>query len=158
MLADCLARRPFLTLAGFVGLASLAGCATVVHGTHQNVQIKSNPSRATVYLDGKQVGHTPMTAAVSRRAHQTIKLTHDGYRPYIVHFQHHVSKVTGGNALAGGILGAAADAVDGANGYNTPTRIDVVLAPLGAGAIQAKPTIYAPATHGSAHGSSASSG
>ncbi|MGN8160590.1 PEGA domain-containing protein [Salinisphaera sp. RV14] len=125
-----LSPRLVASLAIVTTVAGLSGCATVTHGTHQDVSVKSTPSKATVFVDGKQVGTTPMKATISRHAHQTVKLTHDGYQPYMVHFKHHVSVVTGGNVLVGGLLGGALDAADGANGYNTPKKLDVQLVPL----------------------------
>ncbi|MES1955956.1 PEGA domain protein [Salinisphaera hydrothermalis EPR70] len=117
-------------LAVLAALAVLSGCATITHGTHQNVSVTSTPAKATIYVNGKRKGTTPTKIAISRHGHQTLQLTHAGYAPYVVHFTHHTSRVTAGNVLVGGLIGVAVDAKDGASGYNTPKKINAQMVPL----------------------------
>ena len=43
-----------------------AGCATIEKGRTQRVTIQSLPSGATVYVDGREAGHTPLSLQLSR--------------------------------------------------------------------------------------------
>jgi len=47
-------------------VATVNGCATLVHGTTQKIPIASSPPGATVLIDDVPVGVTPMVATVSR--------------------------------------------------------------------------------------------
>lgn len=61
--------------------ALLSACATVAHGTDQLVSIGSVPWQATVTVDGKAIGKTPVAAQLSRAATHTIKIEFEGYEP-----------------------------------------------------------------------------
>ncbi len=53
--------RPFIlvTCGALLGFA-LSGCATIIHGTHQDVAFSSSPTGAEVWVDGVKVGETPV--------------------------------------------------------------------------------------------------
>ncbi|BAU57561.2 hypothetical protein HH1059_08670 [Halorhodospira halochloris] len=100
----------------FVGVFAallLAGCASIVHGTTQDVGISSSPSGATVSANGKQLGNTPVTTELARKDNHIIKIELDGYEPYETTFTRSVSGWVWGNILFGGLIGLAVDAVSG---------------------------------------------
>lgn len=54
-----LARAAYVILGA---IAVSAGCATMAHGTRQNVIVKSDPPGARVYVGEKALGMTPLVA------------------------------------------------------------------------------------------------
>ncbi|MGH7529365.1 MAG: PEGA domain-containing protein [Gemmatimonadales bacterium] len=63
---------------GFV----VAACATIMHGTSQEVPISSQPTGASVTVDGNLIGTTPVGAKLSRKSSHRIVLTLEGYQPF----------------------------------------------------------------------------
>lgn len=46
--------------------ASLSGCATIFTGTHDQISVSTEPSGAKLYLNGNDMGRTPVTVPVGR--------------------------------------------------------------------------------------------
>ena len=69
-------------LAGIAVVAVVAcgGCATLAHGTHQTVLVQSEPSGATLSVDGRPAGATPTRVRLSRRHRPQLTLSKDGYQ------------------------------------------------------------------------------
>lgn len=65
---------PVLSLAG-----TLSGCATMFCGTSEDVKIESFPSGASVFLNGENVGKTPLEVEMNRDSHPLVVLKKDGY-------------------------------------------------------------------------------
>lgn len=63
-------------------LLCLTGCATLIHGTDEEIAISSDPSSAAVEVDGRPVGETPTTAILERGQSYTIRIYHEGYEPH----------------------------------------------------------------------------
>lgn len=57
----------------------LSGCATVLQGSPDRVQVNSKPEGATVYLNGAPVGTTPMMVSISHSDDANIMIKKDGY-------------------------------------------------------------------------------
>jgi TolB-like protein len=66
-------------LAGLVLAFQLAGCATIISGTNQTIKVASNPSGAAIFMDGVQVGKTPVNLYVTRASMHKLILKMDGY-------------------------------------------------------------------------------
>ncbi|WP_103027705.1 PEGA domain-containing protein [Salinibacter altiplanensis] len=60
----------------------LGGCATLIHGSSQEVTVESAPSEAQVEVDGRPVGETPTTAILERDREYAISIYQEGYEPY----------------------------------------------------------------------------
>lgn len=58
----------------------LTGCAGVINGTDQTVTFTSEPSGATVVIDGMSRGRTPLSIKLKKNAYDTIMIKMDGYR------------------------------------------------------------------------------
>lgn len=58
----------------------LSGCATVFKGTDQVLTITSDPDGATVRIDGKPVGVTPLSTKVKKNSADSIMIEKEGYR------------------------------------------------------------------------------
>jgi hypothetical protein len=95
-------------------VSSLSGCASIVSGKRQDVNIRSTPAGADVLIDGSVGGTTPMIANLVRKDRHTIELKKEGYTT--------VTKATTrgfnwwylGNLILGGIIGLIIDPCTGA--------------------------------------------
>ncbi len=69
------------TAAVLLFTVTLSGCATLFSGTRQNIQFSSNPSGATVLIDGLEVGRTPVTVPVRKTSmgDRTVTFRMQGY-------------------------------------------------------------------------------
>lgn len=105
-------------------LLLLASCATIVHGTNENVSISSNPSNAKVFVDHKYVGATPKIVTMSRKEKHVVRIELEGYQPYEMTLSPHLSGWAFGNIVFGGFIGLAVDAVSGGLYQLTPDQIN----------------------------------
>lgn len=119
----------------------LSGCATIFSGPSQAVKITSQPEAATVKVDGKICGKTPLTTDIKRAFVPTIRLELDGHQPYEVVLDQELNPWIWANILNGGIIGLLIDMQTGAAVDLVPGEVDVQLEKLGSEA--AKPSIPA---------------
>ncbi len=91
----------------------IAGCATIMHGTTQDVSISSPPTGATITIDGQTYGTTPVVADLKRKDKHMIRIELDGYDPYEIGLGRKTSGWVWGNIVFGGIIGLAVDAMTG---------------------------------------------
>lgn len=91
----------------------LAACATIMHGTSQDVGIFSSPTGAQVTVDGAQYGVTPVDVSLKRNENHTVKIALQGYQPFEMVLTHSVSGWVWVRLLCGDILGLAVDAITG---------------------------------------------
>ena len=106
---------PLLLGLALLPLAQLLypGCATMFSGTTQQVRVKSKPTGAQVFLNGKSVGQTPVTAVVSRWGFHRVRIELAGYEPYEVKLEKTYNGDATGNIFIGGGL-IVIDALTGA--------------------------------------------
>ncbi len=113
----------------FVPILTVAvGCATIIHGSSQDVAIASQPTGADVTVDGRAFGRTPVTANLRRKDIHSVKIVLAGYQPFEMNLTRHVSGWVWGNILFGGLIGLAVDAITGGLYEIKP---DQVMAQLG---------------------------
>lgn len=103
------------------------GCATIMHGTKQQLGISSNPTSADVTIDGQIFGKTPLTAELSRKDNHLVKIELEGYLPYETNLTRKTSGWVWGNILFGGLIGLAVDAISGGMYKLTPEQIQAEL-------------------------------
>ena len=103
-------RIKWLTVGSFLAAGA---CCTIIHGTSQDIAISSQPTNADVSIDGRALGHTPVTASLSRKDNHTIRITLSGFQPFEMNLAHHVSGWVWGNIVFGGLIGLAVDAITG---------------------------------------------
>lgn len=114
-----------------------SGCASIVHGSGQEVPISSDPTGADVYVDGEDVGKTPVTPNLKRkRAHQ-VTFEKPGYRTEHRVIHRVLSGAVAGNILAGGFIGWGVDAITGAQWRLVPEQLHAELDELPEGATAA---------------------
>jgi hypothetical protein len=70
----------------------LSGCATLVNSDHQSIRIFSEPSEATVTVDGLFHLATAGTVSLSRFSDHTVVIEKDGYEPVILKVERRMSK------------------------------------------------------------------
>jgi hypothetical protein len=106
---------------------NLAACATLIHGTRQEVSISSTPSGASVSIDGASRGTTPFVAQLARNHSHLVKIEMPGYAPYEATLSHRLSGWIFGNVLIGGLIGIGVDVVSGGMYTLTPQQISTAL-------------------------------
>jgi hypothetical protein len=105
----------------------MTGCASIMHGTSQDVGISSSPTGAKVTVDGQQAT-TPYVAKLSRKDNHIVKLAMDGYAPADLTLTKSVSGWVWGNIVFGGLIGLAVDAISGGLYNLTPDQLQATLA------------------------------
>lgn len=100
-----------------VGLVFQTGCATIIKGTHQDVPVSSEPSGASVLVDGVREGSTPATLRLSRKQSHVVTIELKGYDSENVTLKPSMGGAVAGNIVAGGLIGWGVDASTGAQ-YN----------------------------------------
>ncbi len=112
----------------------MAGCATVVRGTHQSFRITSVPSAAHVALSTGETCLTPCVLDLPRASAFQVRVSKPGFvtQTTPVASKGSAAGVIGilGNAVLGGIAGAGADADSGAMRSLSPNPLDVRLVPV----------------------------
>lgn len=118
------------TLASVLAL-TLTGCATVINGTSQDVQIASNPQGAEVKLTNGTTCTTPCEVSLKRRHDLRVDLTKEGYKPTYVLVQSRTGGAAAGNILLGGLIGGVVDGSNGSTNHLYPSPVSVKLVPVG---------------------------
>jgi hypothetical protein len=129
-------------LAVSVAIAPLVGCATIMHGTSQDVGLSSNPSAARITVDGRPLGTAPIVTKLSRKDNHILRMDLDGYSPYEATMTRGVSGWVWGNIVFGGIVGLAVDAISGGFYKLTPEQVMGQMAKQGASVQSTKDGLY----------------
>jgi len=104
-------------------IAALTGCATIMHGTSQDIGLQSSPTNAKVLVDGLPMGNTPVVAKLSRKDNHIVKMNLDGYQPFEATLTRGTSGWVWGNVVFGGLIGLAVDAMSGGLYNLSPNQI-----------------------------------
>jgi uncharacterized protein YceK len=121
---------------------ALSACASIMHGTSQDVGIASTPTNASVTVDNATKGTTPFVAKLSRKGNHVIHIAADGYAPADLTLTPSVSGWVWGNLVFGGIIGLAVDAISGGLYKLTPDQLNATLAKLQASVAPTKNGFY----------------
>jgi hypothetical protein len=121
---------------------ALTACASIMHGTSQDVGISSTPTSASVSIDNSDKGQTPFVAKLSRKDNHVIHIAADGYQPADLTLTHSTSGWVWGNLLFGGIIGLAVDAITGGLYKLTPEQLNATLAKQTASVAPTKDGFY----------------
>lgn len=105
----------------------LAGCATIMHGSEQEVSFNSNPSQADVTINGQDIGQTPVVADLDRGEKHSVEIALDGYEPYQLTITKGVSGWVAGNLVFGGLIGLVVDATSGGMYKLSPDEVQADL-------------------------------
>jgi len=115
----------------------MAGCATLIHGSSQEIEVDSTPSEARVEVEGRPVGTTPTTAVLKRNREYTVSIYRDGYEPHHVTLRSGRSIWATVNILNLLVPGLLIDASTGALHSLDPGTVAPELEPVGTGAGEA---------------------
>ena len=103
--------------------ALFSRCSTLVHGPLQKFVVTSDPRVASVYVDGKHYGKTPVVIRMARKKDHILLLRLAGYQPYELRLKRKVDGWIFGNVLTGGLPGVAIDYLTGSIYRLTPKDI-----------------------------------
>lgn len=103
------------------------GCATIMQGTSQEVGVSSVPGGASVSIDNKQYGTTPVVAKLSRKDHHIVVVEKEGFERFELPLVRKTSGWVWGNILFGGLIGLAVDAISGGLYKLTPEQVEAKL-------------------------------
>lgn len=123
-------------------LLTLAACATIMHGTNQDVGISSSPTGAFVSIDNVDKGRTPLITKLSRKDNHIVRIAMAGYAPFEATMTRSVSGWVWGNIAFGGLIGLAVDAISGGLYKLSPEQLSGTLAVAHADAAKTGDGIY----------------
>ncbi len=123
---------PLKLLVGLLVIGPLiisSGCATIIHGTTQDLNITTDPSGADLNVDGQEHYKSPAKITMKRKDDHIIEVNMDGYQKETVNIKSVVSGAVAGNILAGGLIGWGVDAASGGQYRLVPENVDLRLRP-----------------------------
>ena len=123
-------------------LLLLGACASIIHGTHQDVGISSAPTGAAVTIDNLPSGNTPVIAKLTRKDNHIVRIEMAGYQPIDLTLTRGVSGWVWGNVAFGGLIGLAVDAIDGGMYKLSPDQLTASLTAKNASVRKAGDGIY----------------
>jgi uncharacterized protein YceK len=124
------AMRLALALLTLFLLIALNGCATIIHGTTQDIGVTTDPSGADLLVDGQQHYKSPAVITMKRKDDHTVEISQEGYKKETVEIKGALSWTVAGDFLAGGAIGYGIDAATGAQRRLEPESVNVRLQPL----------------------------
>ena len=119
-----------LALPLFVILFAVAstGCGTIMQGTKQKMGVRSDPAGATITVDGKEVGVTPMTLSLSRKTSHKVSVSLPGYENFQIMVDRKFSKWAIGDLLLGGPIALIIDHSTGGMYRLKPEQLEAHMA------------------------------
>jgi PEGA domain len=133
MMYNDIARQATL---GGMAILLMAGCATIIHGTRQDVGISSAPTGASVTIDNLQSGTTPVFSKLRRKENHVVRISLPGYQPMDLTLTSSVSGWVWGNIAIGGLVGLAVDAISGGMYKLSPEELSAALGTTSAGTVK----------------------
>lgn len=129
-----------------VALAGLllagGGCASILSGANQTLTFESDPPGAMVTVAGRELGKTPVTAAVKRGDKNMLVVELEGYKTYKTELVTKTNILTFLNAifLGWGVLSSTTDANSGAIRQYAQDKYMITLVPSNAPALRVPET------------------
>lgn len=118
--------RRFFPVSALALLLASSGCATILHGTREDVSFDSTPPGATARCED-QTGRTPATLALRRGDDHTCSIEKEGYRTEQVTLDRRFSPLFLCNCALGGLVGMLVDAVTGSMWNLSPESVSTTL-------------------------------
>ena len=108
-----------------------SGCATILHGTRQKVELSSTPVGASVRIQpGAVMVTTPASVELARKHDYQVRFELQDYKPQTAYIDRETAPATYWNLIAGGLIGLIVDFSDGAGFQLVPDHVDAVLEPI----------------------------
>jgi len=114
----------------FLCVRLAVGCATIIHGTTQDISISSAPDQAEVWIDGSRMATTPTKVTLKRKDNYLVTIKKEGYKEATVKIEGSTSAWIIGNVVFGGIIGCGVDLLTGGAYDLKPERLDINLTKL----------------------------
>jgi len=94
----------------------MMGCATIFKGSKADINVNSQPSDATVYINGIDKGSTPQTMSLARGENHILTFKKDGYKDVKVEVNKKFDGATTilGNIVSWALVGIVVDVATGA--------------------------------------------
>jgi len=130
----------------------LSGCASVIEGTSQEIQVNTNPAGANCQFlrEGNVIAsvQTPGGVTIKKTKHDiTLKCNKDGYQEATYLNHSGAAGATFGNIVLGGGIGWAIDSASGAdNKYDGVVNVSLVPAGAAAAVLAPPPPVVKPPT------------
>ena len=106
------------------------GCATIIHGSSQDINISSAPDQAEVWIDGARMGMTPTKVTLKRKDDYLVTVKKEGYKEATIKIEGSTSAWIIGNVVFGGIIGCGIDLITGGAYDLKPERVDINMTKL----------------------------
>ena len=103
------------------------GCASILKGSEQPVNINSNVDGAEVLVNGQLVGRTPFSGSIKRTSDVRLTVQKDGYRSQTITLDTGVEPVFWVNVFVGGVFGSTTDFATGSMWKVSPNTYNVDL-------------------------------
>jgi len=116
------------------------GCATIIHGSDQVLELQSVPSGATVRVSNGMVFTTPSSTKLKRNQDYILTFSKEGYQTQVIPVNSVLSGWVAGNIILGGIIGGGVDLATGAAYTLTPSEFTITLTPLSSGQVASDST------------------
>lgn len=107
------------------------GCATIINTPEKRISLSSDPSGATIYVDGNHRGATPMSLDMKRKKSHEVRFRLDGYNERVDTISRSGDGWVLGNIVFGGIIGLVVDLITGSCYDLQPEHLHVELVPVG---------------------------
>ena len=111
----------------------LTGCATMLSGSSQNINVDSNVRGANVYINGVNVGKTPFSGQIERKSSMELKVSKKGYRSRTLLLNTEIEGTFWVNIFSMGVFGSTTDAASGSMWKISPNTYNVDLEKKGLG-------------------------
>jgi len=128
--------RTLALLSCLMFLFVLEGCASIMHGTSQEMTFQSSPEEVTVTVGGRVIGKTPVTSRLDKKSGQAVVFSKDGYKPVTMELTTTLDSWFWGNIVLGGLIGSTIDGISGSVNQYSPSQYFVTLTPDGISSIE----------------------
>lgn len=106
-----------------------SGCATMLHGTRQTINVTSNPTGAIV-TDGCTLWKTPAKINLKRKHDYKLSIFKKGYKPQVIQLKRALAGAVVANlVLPGSVFWLGVDVANGAQWRLVPEAVSVKLKP-----------------------------
>jgi hypothetical protein len=108
-------------------ISIISGCASIVDGSTQLINIQSSPQDAEVSINGTVVGVTPLSIEVKRLENSVLKVSKEGFKPQELTMATKLNGTFWGNVVIGGVFGSTTDKATGASIEYSPNSFNFQL-------------------------------
>jgi hypothetical protein len=120
-------KKSFIKILSATLIIFIIGCATIMHGSTQEIGISSSPTGASIIIDNELRGNTPLVVNLSRKENHIIRIEMADYEPFEITTTKSVSSWIWGNIVFGGLIGLIVDASTGGLYKLSPEQVEATL-------------------------------